>query len=118
MHSPRNIIPSPRETAAKNDRRNAMSGPLSSETLACRTSQGVHHGTVHAPHGRDDMSCLHLRSNRAAAYLALGMWDEALKDAERARMLAEDALKRTHKAAPLYIKTFAQKGEALIGEGR
>ena len=55
-------------------------------------------------------------SNRAAAYLALGMWDEALKDAERARMLAQDALKRTHTAVPLYIKTFAQKGEALIGE--
>ena len=55
-------------------------------------------------------------SNRAAAYLALGMWDEALKDAERARMLAQDALKKTHAAVPPYIKTFAQKGEALIGE--
>ena len=55
------------------------------------------------------------RSNRAAAYLALGMWDEALKDAERARMLAQDALKKTYKAAPLFIKTFAQKGAALIG---
>ena len=57
-----------------------------------------------------------LCSNRAAAYLALGMWDEALKDSERARMLALDALKKTHRAGPLYIKTFAQKGEALIGE--
>ena len=58
-----------------------------------------------------------LCSNRAAAYLALGMWDEALKDAERARVLAQDALKKTYKAAPLFIKTFAQKGTALIGEG-
>ena len=57
-----------------------------------------------------------LRSNRAAAYLALDMWDEALKDAERARMLAQDALKKTYKAAPLFIKTFAQKGAALIGK--
>lgn len=55
-------------------------------------------------------------SNRAAAYLALGMWDEALKDAERARALAQEAVKKTHKAAPLYMKTFAQKGAALIGE--
>lgn len=55
-------------------------------------------------------------SNRAAAYLALGMWDEALMDAERARVLAQDALKRAHTAVPLFIKTFAQKGEALIGE--
>ena len=46
------------------------------------------------------------------------MWDEALKDAERARTLAQDALKRTHTAGPLYIKTYAQKGEALIGEAR
>ncbi len=57
-----------------------------------------------------------LCSNRAAAYLALGMWEEALKDAERARTLAQDALKKTYKAAPLFIKTFAQKGTALIGE--
>ena len=58
-----------------------------------------------------------LCSNRAAAYLALGMWEEALKDAERARVLAQDALKKTYKAAPLFIKSFAQKGTALIGEG-
>ena len=31
-------------------------------------------------------------------------------------MLALDALKKSHRAGPLYIKTFAQKGEALIGE--
>ena len=65
-----------------------------------------------------DMCLPSLCSNRAAAYLALGMWDEALKDAERARMLAQDALKRTHTAGTLYIKTYAQKGEALIGEDR
>lgn len=81
---------------------------------------------MHRPCATASMLCKHdpgkflscSYSNRAAAYLALGMWDEALKDAERARMLAQDALKRTHTAGPLYIKTYAQKGEALIGEAR
>ena len=55
-------------------------------------------------------------SNLAAAYLALGMWDEALQQAERARVLADAALKRGARAAgPLYAKTFVQKGAALIG---
>ena len=56
------------------------------------------------------------RSNLAAAYLALGMWDEALQQAERALVLAEAALKRRARAAgPLYAKAFVQKGAALIG---
>ncbi|BDA48465.1 Protein arginine N-methyltransferase 7 [Coccomyxa sp. Obi] len=58
-------------------------------------------------------------SNRAAAFLALELWQQALADAERARTLAEAALKRSPKtAAPAYIKTFMQKGAALMGMGR
>jgi hypothetical protein len=57
-------------------------------------------------------------SNRAAVHLALEMWDEALRDAERARALSEAAMKRMQRAAGgLYCKSFAQKGAALIGEG-
>ena len=56
-------------------------------------------------------------SNRAATHLALQLWEEALRDAERARVLAEAALKRNPKwAAPAYAKTFAQKGAALLGK--
>lgn len=55
-------------------------------------------------------------SNRAAAFLALGLWQEALADAERARTLAQAALKRSPKtAAPAYVKAFMQKGAALMG---
>ena len=51
-------------------------------------------------------------------HLALEMWDEALRDAERARVLSEAAMKRMQRSAgALYSKTFAQKGAALIGEG-
>jgi hypothetical protein len=41
-----------------------------------------------------------------------------VRDAERARQLAEAALKRNPKAATRsYAKSFALKGEALLGEG-
>lgn len=55
-------------------------------------------------------------SNRAATFLALELWQEALADAERARVLTQAALKRSPKTAgPAYVKTFAQKGAALMG---
>lgn len=55
-------------------------------------------------------------SNRAASFLALELWPEALADTERARRLAQTALKRSPKAAgPAYVKALALKGAALIG---
>lgn len=61
------------------------------------------------------LACV-VSSNRAAAFLALELWQDALGDAERARVLAEAALKRSPKTAgPAYVKTFAQKGAALMG---
>ena len=60
-----------------------------------------------------------MSSNRAAAFLALELWQDALVDAERARVLSEAALKRSPKTAgPAYVKTFALKGAALMGARR
>lgn len=39
-----------------------------------------------------------------------------MQDAEKARSLAEAALKRDARAAPGYVKAFLRKGTALIGD--
>ncbi|KAK9815442.1 hypothetical protein WJX72_003717 [[Myrmecia] bisecta] len=57
-------------------------------------------------------------SNRAAAYLKLGLFEEALWDAECARKLAQDALKRSPQAFAGFVRTYQRKGAALIGLGR
>jgi len=46
----------------------------------------------------------------------LGLWEEALADAERGRALAELAMKVTRRSIPGYVKTFLRKGTALNGE--
>jgi hypothetical protein len=50
-------------------------------------------------------------SNRAAAYLNLGLYEEALWDARRCQVLAEAQFARNHErsAAPSYIKGFVRK---------
>ena len=56
-------------------------------------------------------------SNRAAAYLNLGLHEEALWDALRAAQLAEAQFARSQDrmALPSYIKSFARRGFALLG---
>ena len=58
-------------------------------------------------------------SNRAAAYLSLGLYEEALWDARRCAELAERQFMRLHErsALPSYIKSFARRGFALMGLG-
>lgn len=55
--------------------------------------------------------------NRSAAYLNLGLWEEALWDARRCAVLAEAQFARTQdrSAVPCYIKSFARRGFALMG---
>lgn len=49
--------------------------------------------------------------------LQLGLWQEALEDAEKARNLAKAALKSSKRSAPPgYVKTFLRKGTALSGQ--
>ena len=45
----------------------------------------------------------------------LGLFDEALQDAEKGRALAKARLKITRKSIPGYVKTFLRKGAALNG---
>ncbi len=56
-------------------------------------------------------------SNRAAAYLNLGLHEEALWDARRCAELAELQFARSQErsALPSYIKAFARRGFALMG---
>ena len=58
-------------------------------------------------------------SNRAAAYLNLGLYEEALWDARRCAELAELQFARTQDrlALPSYIKSFERRGFALMGMG-
>ncbi|PSC69443.1 arginine methyltransferase [Micractinium conductrix] len=57
-------------------------------------------------------------SNCSAAYLALGLHDEALHHAVRCQQLAMASLRRNFKGAPSYVKSFLRKGRALMGLGR
>lgn len=57
-------------------------------------------------------------SNRAAAYLNLGLFEEALWDAMRCQTLADERFHRDRDAisvAPIYVKAFARRGFALMG---
>ncbi|KAK3261796.1 hypothetical protein CYMTET_29312, partial [Cymbomonas tetramitiformis] len=56
-------------------------------------------------------------SNRAAAYLNLGLYEEALHDARKCQDLAEAQFEKNFErsAAPSYIKGFARKGFAYCG---
>ena len=57
-------------------------------------------------------------SNRAAAYLNLGLFEEALWDAMRCQKLADKRFWRDRDAisvAPIYVKAFARRGFALMG---
>ena len=56
-------------------------------------------------------------SNRAAAYLNLGLYEEALWDARRCAELAELQFARNQQrsAVPSYVKSFARRGFALMG---
>ncbi|KAK9825810.1 hypothetical protein WJX74_009582 [Apatococcus lobatus] len=54
-------------------------------------------------------------TNRAAALLALELWDEALWDAQRASQLALDAMKRDPRMMAGYTKSLLRKAAALIG---
>ena len=57
-------------------------------------------------------------SNRAAAYLNLGLFEEALWDAMRCQKLADERFWRDRDAisvAPIYVKAFARRGFALMG---
>jgi protein arginine N-methyltransferase 7 len=58
-----------------------------------------------------------VHSNRSAAYLNLGLYEEALWDARRCAELAELQFARTQErsALPSYIKAFARRGFALMG---
>lgn len=60
-----------------------------------------------------------VHSNRAAAYLNLGLYEEALWDARRCAELAELQFARTQDrlALPSYIKSFERRGFALMGMG-
>ena len=51
-----------------------------------------------------------------APCLQLELWEEALEDAEAARRLAENSLKRNPKLLPGFVKALARKGAALVGE--
>jgi protein arginine N-methyltransferase 7 len=57
-------------------------------------------------------------SNRAAAYLNLGLYEEALWDARQCQRLAEQRFNRDRDAnavAPIFRKAHARKGFALLG---
>ncbi|GMH43344.1 hypothetical protein BSKO_11266 [Bryopsis sp. KO-2023] len=54
-------------------------------------------------------------ANRAAAYTQLGLFEEALRDAEVCKRLAESALTRDHRALSTFAKSFLRKGSALLG---
>ena len=57
-------------------------------------------------------------SNRAAAYLNLGLYEEALWDARQCQVLAEARFNRDRDAvavAPIFRKAHARKGFALLG---
>jgi protein arginine N-methyltransferase 7 len=56
-------------------------------------------------------------SNRSAAYLNLGLYEEALWDARRCAELAELQFARSQErtALPSYVKSFARRGFALMG---
>jgi len=58
-----------------------------------------------------------VHSNRAAAYLNLGLYEEALWDARRCAELAEAQFARSQErsALPSYVKSFARRGFALMG---
>jgi protein arginine N-methyltransferase 7 len=56
-------------------------------------------------------------SNCAAAYLKLGLFQEALRHANKCQTLAETSLRRNFKAAPSYVKSFLRKGQAQLGMG-
>ena len=47
--------------------------------------------------------------------MQLGLFEEALQDAEKGRALATARLKVTRKSIPGYVKTFLRKGVALNG---
>jgi protein arginine N-methyltransferase 7 len=55
------------------------------------------------------------RANAAAAALRLGLHEEALAHAERARAAAEAALARGPRAGPGLVRALERKGEALLG---
>ena len=56
--------------------------------------------------------CVILKAERS---MQLGLYEEALRDAEKGRALAEARLKVTRKSIPGFVKTFLRKGEALNG---
>lgn len=47
--------------------------------------------------------------------IQLGMFEEALQDAEKGRRLAEERLKVTRRSIPGFVKTYLRKGVALNG---
>lgn len=55
-----------------------------------------------------------VHSNRAAAYLNLGLYEEALWDARRCAALAEEQFARSHERAalPSFVKSFQRKARA------
>jgi protein arginine N-methyltransferase 7 len=55
------------------------------------------------------------RANAATAALRLGLHEEALAHAERARAAAEAALARGPRAGPSLVRALERKGEALLG---
>lgn len=56
--------------------------------------------------------CVILKAERS---MQLGLYEEALRDAEKGRALAEARLKVTRKSIPGFVKTFLRKGETLNG---
>ena len=58
-----------------------------------------------------------VHSNRALAYLNLGLYEEALWDARRCATLAEAQFSRNHErsAVPSYIKSFVRKARPSRG---
>ena len=56
--------------------------------------------------------------NCAAAYLKLGVFEQAMVHAEKSASLAEASLRRNFKGSSTYIKSFHRKGRALMGLGR
>eukprot|EP00210_Caulerpa_lentillifera_P006726 g6428.t1 len=55
--------------------------------------------------------------NRSAAYFQLGLYQEALTDADKSKTLAEFSIQRTGKFCPSYVKAYVRKGLALLALG-